>query len=292
MARVLVIDGNRSETRVRQVAAGGNDSGDAYAATLRELAPRAGLAELAVDIVRPADAEPELPRGVALADYDGVAITGSALNVYDGGPAVERQLALARAVFDAGLPVFGSCWGLQVAVTVAGGSVRRNPRGRELGFGRRILLNEAGRAHDMYRGKPQVFEAFTIHRDDIERLPGGATELATNEMGLQAASFSCGRSLFWGVQYHPEYSYAEIAGCVLRYGQPLVDEGLFPDMPALEAWVAELKHLQREPTQAQLLWKHGVGPALRDRALQLAELSNWLGMCVLPRARGRGARAP
>ena len=215
--------------------------------------------------------------------YDGAVITGSALHVYDRGPEVSPQIELAKAVLAAKTPLFGSCWGLQVAVTVAGGVVRRNPRGRELGYGRRILLNEAGRAHPMYRGKPAVFEAFTIHRDDIGRLPDGATELATNEMGLQAASFRCGRSSFWGVQYHPEYSHAEIAGCVLRYGQPLVDEGLFPDLDALKAWAAELMRFQQDPGNAQLAWKHGIGPALKDRSIQLAEIANWLSAEVRPR---------
>ena len=38
------------------------------------------------DIVRPADAAAHLPAGVALATTTASAITGSALNVYDGGP--------------------------------------------------------------------------------------------------------------------------------------------------------------------------------------------------------------
>ena len=40
-----------------------------------------------------------LPNGRGLEEYDGVAVTGSVLNVYDGGEAVERQLDLARAVY-------------------------------------------------------------------------------------------------------------------------------------------------------------------------------------------------
>ncbi len=72
-----------------------------------------------------------------------------------------RQIELAKAVFAAGVPFFGSCWGLQVAVTAAGGEVRANPRGREFGFARRILLTEAGREHRLFAGKPAAFEAPT-----------------------------------------------------------------------------------------------------------------------------------
>ena len=108
MPRILVIDGNTAETRARHVAAGGLSSGEGYAATLQQLKPG-----LDCDIVRPADEEPRLPAGVALKDYAGAAITGSALNVYSREPSVQRQIELAREVFAAGVPCFGSCWGLQ-----------------------------------------------------------------------------------------------------------------------------------------------------------------------------------
>lgn len=274
--RVLVVDGNRAETRARQVAAGGHGSGEGYVETLVELLP-----ELHCDIVRPADAEVRLPQGVALADYDGVAITGSALNVYDGGPRIERQVALAGAIFDAGVPFFGSCWGLQVAVTAAGGLVRPNPRGREFGFGRRIMLNPAGRAHPMFGGKADVFEAVTVHLDEIAALPPAGTLLASNEMGLQAAEIRHGRGVFWGVQYHPEYSYAEIAATAVRYGQVLVAEGLFANDADMDRWVAELRALDASPDSPTLNWRLGLGPGIRERTQKLAELDNWIRREVL-----------
>jgi GMP synthase (glutamine-hydrolysing) len=280
-ARILVIDGNRAATREQQVAAGGQPSGEGYAAVLR------GLAKVHCDIVRPADGEVQWPAGTALADYDGVAMTGSALNVYDGGAHIERQIELARAVLDSGVPFFGSCWGMQVAVTAAGGRVRRNPLGREFGFGRRIELNAAGREHPMFRGKPSVFEAITVHSDEIERLPSGAVPLATNEMGLQAVELRHGRGTFWGVQYHPEYSFAEIAATALRYGQLLLDEGLFASAPERDLFVSELRSLMQDPADRHLSWKHGLGPAMRDPALKLAELRNWLELQMLPRVQHR-----
>src|ERR1700747_3373662 len=136
-AHILVIDGNRAATREQQVAAGGASSGEGYAPLLQDLAP------VSCDIVRPADGEVHFPAGVGLASYHGAAITGSALNVYDGGAHIDRQIELARAVFAARGPLFGSCWGLQVAVCAAGGRVERNPLGREFGFARRIELNAA-----------------------------------------------------------------------------------------------------------------------------------------------------
>ena len=207
-ARILVIDGNVAEIRARQEAALGYDSGVGYSRVLRRMD-----ASLRIDIVLAADGAAEFPAGVGLDDYDGVTMTGSALNIYNGGPPVTRQIDLAKAVFAAGVPFFGSCWGLQVAVTAAGGEVHANPQGREFGFARRILLTDAGREHPLFAGKPAVFEAPTVHRDSIAVLPGGAAILARNDFGVQATAFTFGRGTFWGVQYHPEYDYV---GCSRR----------------------------------------------------------------------------
>ena len=277
-ARVLVIDGNVAEIRARLTAALGYDSGTGYAQVLRRIEP-----SLHVDIVCAADGA-ALPAGMALENYQGVTMTGSALNVYNGGAPVDRQIELVKAVFAAGVPFFGSCWGLQVAVTAAGGLVRANPRGREFGFARRILLSDAGREHPLFAGKPTTFEAPTVHRDEIASLPPGAALLAANDFGVQAASFNAGRGTFWGVQYHPEYDYRDIAAVAERYGETLVKEGMFSDVPALAAFAAELRALETNPSDATLLWKHGLGPAMRDPSLRLLEIRNWLNVKVLSRA--------
>ena len=272
MTRILVIDGNVAATRAKHVSMGGTDSGDGYAATLKRLKP-----DLEVDIVRPADEEPRLPEGVALKDYDGAVITGSALNVYSREAAVERQIELAKAVFEAGLPCFGSCWGLQVGVNAAGGNVVRNPRGREFGFARRIMLNAQGRDHPMFQGKPEVFEAVTVHSDTVDSLPTGAVPLAHNDMGLQAAEirFANGGS-FWGVQYHPEYSVSEAAAMARRYAEVLIRDGLVLDAAELESLTTELGAFHANPADARLAWKFGVGISITDPAIKVAEIRNWI----------------
>ncbi len=280
-ANILVIDGNRLATREQQVAAGGSASGEGYVEVLR------GLADVTCEIVRPADGEVRFAPGTGIASFDAVAITGSALNVYDGGAHIERQVELARAIFASGVPFFGSCWGMQVAVTAAGGRVRRNPLGREFGFGRRIELAAEGRQHAMFAGKPTVFEAITVHRDDVERLPPDATVLARNEMGAQAIEVRHAGGVCWGVQYHPEYTFNEIAATALRYGDTLINEHLFADRAELAAFVTELRALDSQPADPRLTWKHGLGPGLRERGVQLAEIHNWLHAWVLPYARLR-----
>jgi GMP synthase (glutamine-hydrolysing) len=278
-ARILVIDGNVAKVRALLSAALGYDSGVGYAQILRRIDPT-----LHVDILTAADGG-SLASGVGVESYDGVTITGSALNVYNGGEPVTRQIELAKAVFAAGVPFFGSCWGLQVAVTAAGGEVRANPRGREFGFARRVLLTEEGQKHPLFAGKPVSFEAPTVHRDEIASLPAAATLLADNDFGVQAASFKHRAGTFWGVQYHPEYDYRDIAAVTERYGQILVAEGMFRDMAALAAFAGDVRALQENPADAPLLWKYGLGPAMRDESMRLLEIRNWLKVEVLPRAR-------
>jgi len=277
--RILVVDGNVAAIRARQQAVLGYDSGQGYARVLQRID-----AALEVDVVTTADGA-ALPSG--LSSYDGVTMTGSALNIYNGGAPVTRQVELAKAVFEAGVPFFGSCWGLQVAVTAAGGEVRANPRGREFGFARRVLLSDAGREHPLFAGKPVAFEAPTIHRDAVAALPAGAVTLATNDFGVQAVAFTHARGTFWGVQYHPEYDYIDIAAAAERYGEILLADGIFRDLAALKAFAAELRTLQENPSDDVLLWKHGLGPAMRSQSARLLEIRNWLESQVKPRVAHR-----
>jgi GMP synthase (glutamine-hydrolysing) len=100
-------------------------------------------------------------------------------------------------------------------------------------------------------------------------------------MGLQAAEIRHGRGVFWGVQYHPEYSYAEIAATALRYGETLVAEGLFADATDMDRWVGELRALDASPDSPALNWRLGLGPGIREPAQKLAELDNWLRRAVV-----------
>ena len=198
--RLLVIEGNSPATMAEHVSYGGTVASRNYGDLLRDLLPG-----VEVDVCFPADTTAVLPVGAALEGYDGIAITGSSLHIYNGGPEVTRQIDLVRAALGTGTPIFGSCWGLQVITAAAGGSVRKNPRGREIGFGRGIRLTEAGRKHPMYVGKLDVFNAPTVHLDEVEALPAGSTVLATNAVSdVQSVEIRTNGSVAWGVQYHPE----------------------------------------------------------------------------------------
>ncbi len=284
--RLLVIEGNTAEGRAQQIAAGGGIASEGYAKLLRGLLPGAEI-----DIVFAADPGAELPRGATLEGYDGAAITGSALHVYDAGPQVTQQIELTRGLLTAGTPFFGSCWGLQVLTAATGGSVRRNPKGRELGFGRGIRLTEEGRKHPMYIGKPDVFNAPTVHLDEVEALPPGSIVLATNAVSdVQSAEIHYNGAVAWGVQYHPEYPLREIAAIVRRIGSRLIEEGFFLDEDDIKAFAGELDALDQNPADKRLAWRHGISKNVLDTRLRVSEVANWIEYHVLPKRakRGRG----
>jgi GMP synthase (glutamine-hydrolysing) len=284
--RLLVMEGNSPTTRAQHVAAGGQVASTGYAELLGELLPK-----VAVDICFPGDPGANLPDGQALEGYDGVAITGSGLHIYDASPEVTRRIELARAVLDAGTPIFGSCWGLQVLTVAAGGSVRKNPRGREIGFGRAIRLTDAGRKHPMYIGKHEVFNAPTVHLDEVETLAPGTIVLATNQVSeVQSAEIRVNGACAWGVQYHPEYPLHEIATIVRRIGARLIDEGFFRDTSEIAEFAGDLDTLGRDPDCKRLAWRYGISKNVLDKKLRTSEVANWLEFQVLPmRAkRGRG----
>ena len=86
---------------------------------------------------------------------------------------------------------------------------------------------------------------------------------------------------FWGVQYHPEYSVAEAAAMVRRYADVLIRDGLAKDQADLDALVADLTAFHADPGDARLAWRFGVGKAITDPRIKLAEITNWLERCVL-----------
>jgi GMP synthase (glutamine-hydrolysing) len=282
--RFLVVEGNTADGRSLLKAAGGRAPSEGYAELLQDLHPGA-----ATDICYPADPGANLPGPEGLESYDGVALTGSALHIYEGGPHVRPQIELARAVLESGTPMFGSCWGLQVITTAAGGSVRRNPKGREIGFGRRIRLTGVGRGHPMYAGKDEVFNAVTIHLDEVETLAPGTHVLATNAMSdVQAAEIRVGDAVAWGVQYHPEYTLHDLAATFRRHGKRAIEEGFFPDEETLLAYADEIAAIADNPDIKWLTWRHALDRVILDKAIRTREIKNWIDHQVMPVRQKRG----
>ncbi|RQW44782.1 type 1 glutamine amidotransferase [Novosphingobium sp. LASN5T] len=272
MTRLLLMEGNTADKRARAAELGVRSSSEIYA-----LAILAHFPDFDLDVVNAADADWAIPGGRSFADYDGFVVTGSSLHAYDKEFAVTNQIAILRDAAEAGLPVFGSCWGLQIAVMAAGGQVEYNPRGREVGFARKIVRTAAGADHPMFAGKGAVFDAPCIHYDEVTRLPDNATLLASNAHSVvQAAVVPVGRSEVWAVQYHPEFDIAQLVQLYTLYADDMIAQGFFSDRAALDAYVKVLTGLAAAPQDAGLAWQLGVDEDITDDSRRRAEILNWI----------------
>lgn len=279
--RFLVVDGYSRQGRAELAAGGATPAGDLYKRVLGDCHPGC-----AVDIVHPADPDGALPRGAALAQYDGIAWTGSSLTIYADDPNVRPQIEFARAAFEARIPSFGSCWAAQVGVVAAGGVCVSSPRGREMGIARKIALTPEGRAHPLYTGKKSVFDAFISHEDEVTHLPPGAVLLASNAHSqVQAVAVTHKGGTMWAVQYHPEFDLHEMARLCYCRKQRLTDMGFFRDLDAAQAYVDRLEALHQDPGRRDLAWLLGIDDDVMNDDVRLAELRNWIDLLVLPNMR-------
>jgi GMP synthase (glutamine-hydrolysing) len=228
MLRILIADGTPAAMQAERETFGIPSNALLFEAALSSQQP-----DIRCSSINVADGE-DLPAGKSLADFDGLMFSGSPLHIYDRVPEVTRQIDFARAAFRADAPIWGSCWGVQLATVALGGTVRRNPRGRELGVARAITGTAAGRSHPLLAGRPTVFDALCSHIDELEQLPPGAEVLAGNELcPIQALTVELpSGSIFFGTQYHPEFTLSVAAGLIELRAADLVAEGFGRDWPS------------------------------------------------------------
>jgi len=246
---------------------------DMFIEVLRRCVP-----EAAIDVLFPADPGASFPSGAGLASYDGYVWTGSDLTIYHlDDERVVRQIEFAKALLDAGARCCGSCWAMQMAAVAAGGEVEKNPNGREWGLARGIRLTDAGRVSPYMAGKPELYDAFSMHLDRVSKLPPGGTLLAVNDLsGIQALEVRKGDAVFWATQYHPEYNMYEMARLIRGRTKPLIAEGFFPDEPSVLEHADRMLALHARPADESLRKALSAGPEVLDPGPKEAELRNWV----------------
>jgi GMP synthase (glutamine-hydrolysing) len=278
--RFLIIDGYPKDSRDQFHEVGMKLAWELYRDMLV-----AWLPEAQCDVWLSSDQRESPPTDAALAGYAGVLWPGCNLTVYHFDDVrVKKHLELVDRSYAAGVPQFGTCWGIQLAVVVAGGEVGPHDSGREMGIGRKIYLTDAGRQHPMYQGKPPVFEGFVSHDDEVKKLPECATLLASNyHSPVQAASVTYKKGTFWGLQYHPEYDFHEVARLICAREPKLLKQNFFTGHDDLMAYVDTLEALHKDPDNKPLRWRLGVNDDIASAPVRQREFVNWLNYLVLPR---------
>ena len=268
--KFLIVDGYPCESR-EELAASGVDAAHAmFTQMLQAVLPSADSEVLFLS--DPGASIPDDLTGLA-----GVLWTGCNLTIHDpSDQRVPAHLALARKSFEQGVPSFGSCWALQVATVAAGGEVKANPRGREIGVSRKIRLTPQGIEHPMFAGKPPVFDAFTSHLDEVTRLPSDSDLLAVSDYGIQAAVIRHGRGSFWATQYHSEYTLLAMSRLFRARTPALLREGFFATPEEADAFAGRWEALAAAPHDRALRFQLGLDDDVLDPGLARREFANWL----------------
>jgi GMP synthase (glutamine-hydrolysing) len=159
----------------------------------------------------------------------GIILSGSHLSAYD-----ESTAKTPGAVFEAGVPVLGICYGMQTMAQQLGGRVEAG------------TVREFGSAEVRARGHTRLLEGiedyrtpeghgmlkvWMSHGDKVAELPPGFTLMASTE-ACPIAGMADETRRFYGVQFHPEVTHTrqgtkllhrfvrEICGCRGDWNMP------------------------------------------------------------------------
>ena len=134
-----------------------------------------------------------------LKKYDGLIWGGSSLNIYNDTIEIRRQIEFMKECFKNIKRILAICWGMQVAVTAAGGEVKKSNNGLHIGIAQNISV---------YKNKKNIFNSPAFNFDEVATIPKDSTILASNKVNkVQSLNFETGISEIWGLQYHPEITY-------------------------------------------------------------------------------------
>ncbi|HHT8995574.1 TPA: gamma-glutamyl-gamma-aminobutyrate hydrolase family protein [Burkholderia cenocepacia] len=179
------------------------------------------------------------PADAIVAAIDGLLLTGSYSNVephhYGGAasapdtlhdPARDATaLPLIRAAIDAGVPVLAICRGMQELNVAYGGTLHQrlhattgfddhrerpaDPLERQYGPAHVVQLAPGGLLQRVARGAHEA-TVNSLHDQGIARLGAGlAVEASAPDGLIEAVSVRGARAFALGVQWHPEWRYAE-----------------------------------------------------------------------------------
>ncbi len=126
-----------------------------------------------------------------------IILSGGPSSVYEeGAPFVDP------ALFEAGVPVLGICYGFQAMTSALGGTVAQTGV-REYG-GTDVAVSESG---VLLTGSPESQRTWMSHGDAVHQAPEGFAVLATSPGSPVAAFEDANRKLF-GMQWHPEVKHS------------------------------------------------------------------------------------
>ena len=138
--------------------------------------------------------------------------------ILSGGPESTTEEGSPRApewVFEAGVPVFGICYGLQTMSVQLGGAVQGSSK-REYGHAT-VTMNGSCPLFDGltdHEGEHKL-DVWMSHGDKVVKIPEGFETVGSTDTCPYAAIYNASKQ-FYGVQFHPEVTHSKQGAEMLK----------------------------------------------------------------------------
>ncbi|WP_315095305.1 glutamine-hydrolyzing GMP synthase [uncultured Cellulomonas sp.] len=207
----------------------------------------AQYAQLIARRVREANVYSEIvPHTASVADLlakdpAAIILSGGPASVYaTGAPFVDP------ALFEAGVPVLGICYGFQAMAAALGGTVAQTGQ-REYG-GTAVEVTSAG---TVLAGSPDAQTVWMSHGDAVHAAPDGFEVLATSA-GSPVAAFEDRARRLYGVQWHPEVKHSPLGQRALE-NFLYEGAGLAPDWNAGNVVAEQVEKIRAQVGDARVI---------------------------------------
>ena len=217
--------------------------------------------KLTFDVVNPSSDQNIQVISNQLEKYDGLIWGGSSLNIYNDTPEIRRQIEFMKNCQDKVKKILAICWGMQVAVTAAGGQVKK-ANNSHIGIANEIEINKYGLSHPLYENKDKKFNSPAFNFDEVVKLPENGICLASNKINkIQSLYFKINNTGIWGLQYHPEITYEKMISLIQFRKDKLIEKRkVFKDENDVEEHISLIKQ--------EIL--------ISNKEKRMIELKNWL----------------
>ena len=209
MKKILIVEGNTAEENGSFTEAGIKTHTESLRESLKYISR-----DLIIDVVNPSSDKNVDSFNDKLHIFDGLIWGGSSLNIYNDTPEIKKQIEFMKNCQNKVKNILGICWGMQVAVTAAGGQVKK-ANTSHVGIAKEIEINEYGLKHPLYKDKEKKFNSPAFNYDEVVKIPENGICLASNKVNkVQSLYFQINKTRVWGLQYHPEITYEKMISLI------------------------------------------------------------------------------
>ena len=203
---ILIVEGNNREDSNFFVKVAGSSASDNLKNLILKIEPTSKI-----EIINPGNDDETTQALKNMSQYNGIVFTGGAMRLNDMTDLIKKHINFAAKCFSKKNKILAICWGLQICSTAAGGRVNPGKNGAHIGIASDIIINNDGQKNFIYQGKKKIFTSPAFNFDEVSELPKNAVLLSSDKVNnVMGVSFNADSSEIIGLQYHPDYEYAQM----------------------------------------------------------------------------------